>query len=84
MNTAFHASFVKRFRKLPPNVRNAFRLRLALFLSTPFHVLLRNHSVGRVYPGCRSFNVTGDYRAIYRVEGDTAIFILIGTHADLY
>ena len=29
-------------------------------------------------------NITGDYRALFVIEGDDVIFSEIGTHSDLY
>lgn len=84
MKVAFHHTFTKRFRKMPRNARSAFEVRLTVFFADPFHPILRNHAVGRAYPGCRSINITGDIRAIYRLSGETATFLLIGTHAELY
>jgi len=48
------------------------------------HPLLNNHDVSKVYTGCRSINITGDYRAIFQDEGEIVIFITIGTHSELY
>lgn len=31
-----------------------------------------------------SIDVTGDYRAIFEEHNDKTIFILIGTHSELY
>ena len=69
MKVAFHHTFTKRFRKMPQNVRVAFGARLHVFFVDQFHPILRNHAVGRAYPGCRSINITGDVRAIYRISG---------------
>ncbi len=77
-------SFRKQFKKLPFQVRQQFRERSALFIENKFDIRLNNHSVGSAYPNCRSINVTGDYRAIFYEDGDIAIFIAIGTHAQLY
>jgi addiction module RelE/StbE family toxin len=84
MKVVFHATFVKRFQKCSPKIQQAFEERLELFLKNPYHPLLRNHAVGRAYPGCRSINVTGDMRAIYHMHEGACVFVLIGTHAELY
>jgi len=84
MIVVFHASFKKRFRKLPPKVREAFYARMEIFLLSPHHPLLHDHSVGRAYPRHRSINITGDVRALYTGSADRVIFMLIGTHAELY
>lgn len=84
MNAYVHRSFLKKFKKLPAKVQDKFEERLDLFLQDPTNQLLNNHSVEKAFPECRSINITGDYRAIYKLLGDTATFISIGTHSELY
>ena len=55
-----------------------------LFLEDSLHPLLNNHSVDYAYPGWRSINVTGDYRALYEELEDGVVFMKIGTHSELY
>ena len=74
----------KQLYKLPQKIQNKFRNRILLFKQDQFHPLLNNHSVEGVYPGCRSINITGDYRALYSIQGDLFTFIEIGTHSELY
>lgn len=45
---------------------------------------LRSHALRGDYKDYRSINVTGDWRAIYRMVGETALFIALGTHSQLY
>jgi len=80
----YHRLFEKDFDKLPRNVQLKFYERVELFRTGTFHPLLNNHSVEKRFPGCRSINVTGDYRAIFSERGDTALFVRIGTHSELY
>lgn len=84
MELNLHKSFKKKFKKLPNEVRKKFGERAELFKKDKFNKQLNNHSVGAVYPGCRSINITGDYRAIFREKGEIATFINIGTHSQLY
>ena len=84
MEIRFHKNFKKRFEKLPPKVQAQFYERLDLFLENKFATTLNNHSVGKAFPSCRSINVSGDYRAIFQDQVDSAVFITIGTHSDLY
>ncbi len=84
MNAILHGNFKKKFKKLPLPVRSRFKERLCLFLENKFNPILNNHSVNVTFPGCRSINVTGDYRAIFKEEGEDIIFINIGTHSELY
>jgi addiction module RelE/StbE family toxin len=85
MNVLFHNNFKKHYRKLSKNVQRRTDERLVLFRQDPFNALLNNHGLFGKYLGCRSINITGDLRAIYRALGDnTAFFIEIGTHGNLY
>jgi len=84
MEIGYKIRFQKDFKKLPPKIKNRFYDRLSLFLQNKFDPILNYHPVEKAFPGCRSINVTGDYRAIFKEERDTAIFITIGSHSELY
>ena len=84
MFIVFHSTFEKKFKKILPKVQNHFYNRLVLFKKNKFSPILNNHRVEKRFPGCRSINVTGDYRAIFKEEKDTYIFINIGRHSELY
>ena len=84
-----HIFFDKRFRKaysrLPKLLQKRCDERLLLFEKDPFHQLLNNHLLHDPYAGCRSINITGDYRAIFYNENpDVTRFIAIGTHHELF
>jgi len=76
--------FEKKYSKLPNKIKDAFKERRNLFLENMYNPILDNHLVDKAYPGCRSIDITGDYRAIFFEEGDVITFIAIGTHAQLY
>jgi addiction module RelE/StbE family toxin len=87
MQIYYHKSFKKSYKKLPKNVQLAFKKRVVLFKLDSFHPLLSNHALSGKHSGCRSINITGDYRAIYIhyiQTGDVIEFLQIGTHAQLY
>lgn len=85
MYIIFQHDFKKKLKKLSPKIRKHFYERLTLFELNRFNPVLNNHSVEKVFPGCRSVNVTGDYRAIFKeISDDTVIFMLIGTHSEFY
>jgi addiction module RelE/StbE family toxin len=77
-------SFDKNYKKLTLKVKLQFKVRRDIFLRNPFNPILNNHSLHGEYDGCSSINITGDYRAVYYMRGDMAIFIRIGTHHELY
>ena len=80
----FRKSFYKDYEKLTKKIQDKFWNRLELFKEDKNHKTLRNHSVDNTFTDCRSINVTGDYRAIFKEDDNTAVFINIGTHSELY
>jgi mRNA-degrading endonuclease YafQ of YafQ-DinJ toxin-antitoxin module len=82
MRILYKKSFEKRFKTLPEKVKRQFYRRLESFVANPFFEQLNNHQVDKAYPGYRSINVTGDYRALYYEEGETVLFALIGRHSE--
>lgn len=85
MNILFYRHFTKAYKKLPYKIKKQFNMRLKLFAEDPFHPLLYNHALHGEWQHFRSINVTGDIRAIYQfINNDTAEFVLIDTHTNLY
>ena len=84
MRVVLHRDFEKRIKKLSRQIQEAYKTRRDIFLEDQFRPLLNNHSVGSVFPGCRSINITGDYRVIFKQRDDIAHFLKIGTHSELY
>lgn len=84
MIIVFHKDFTKKFKKLPPKVKEKFNDRLRIFAIDEFNPLLNNHSLTGKYQGHRSLNVTGDLRAIFKRDKKYAIFVAIDSHSNLY
>lgn len=85
MHLIFARQFDKMYRRLPESLQRRCDDRLLLFEKEPFHTLLNNHALHEPYAGCRSINITGDYRAIYYHEGPNIVrFIAVGTHHELF
>ena len=81
----YHRKFTKTFSKLPQKIKVKFYERLILFEKNPFDAILNNHSVDHTYSHWRSINITGNYRALYKIQDDEAVlFMKIGTHSELY
>jgi len=85
----YSTRFEKQLQKAPKEIYEAVISRLDMFASNPLHPLLRNHKLTGMYSGCRSINITGDWRAIYRevesiLDEPFANFITLGTHSQLY
>jgi len=84
MEIKFKKRFQKDFKKLLPKIKEKFYERLEIFINNKFDIILNNHSVNKAFSDCRSINITGDYRAIFKDDGDAVFFITIGTHSELY
>ena len=80
----YNKRFLKRFDELPLKIQEQFNMRITLFTENKFHPLLNNHTLSGVYRGCRSINISGDLRAVFREDGETVVFICLGTHSQLY
>lgn len=80
--------FFKTLKKLNVIIRKSLKERLLLFSKNPNDPQLNNHPLKREYQGLRSIDITADWRAIYEEkhegEEETAYFVLIGTHKQLY
>lgn len=86
MEILFGRKFQKRFKSLDQRVKKSFEKRLKIFTHDPRAPLLNIHPLSGEFSGCYSINVTGDYRAIFELRQDdtVVVFILIGTHHELY
>jgi len=85
MRVRLHRTFEKQFKKLRPRDQKQAKERLVLFACDAFDPILNNHPLHGKYQNCRSINITGDLRAIYReTSRAVAYFIALGTHGKLY
>jgi addiction module RelE/StbE family toxin len=85
MKILYLKSFKKQYKKLPKKQQLQFDSRLVLFVISPTSPELRNHPLKGSYYGYWSINISGDLRALYKIQGDSiVIFALIGTHSELY
>jgi len=85
IKSKFSRKFKKSYSKAPVKIQNTFKKRFELFKKDQNHPLLRNHALIGEHDGCRSINVTGDWRAVYiQIDSNSVKFITIGTHSQLY
>ncbi|MDE2188432.1 MAG: type II toxin-antitoxin system mRNA interferase toxin, RelE/StbE family, partial [Patescibacteria group bacterium] len=79
------SNFKKQFCILSKKIQQKTFERLEIFKGDRFYPLLNNHSLHGEYQGCRSINITGDLRVIYKdINDSTCILLEIGTHGQLY
>jgi len=84
MKVSYTKNFIKQSKKLSPKVRDQLIQKITLFNNNPLDPQLRNHQLKGKYKQYRSIDVSGDYRALYLLRSDEAIFDIIGTHSQLY
>lgn len=80
--------FNKQLKNALLDIKIAFKESRELFLDNPNHPNLRNHALREKYAGYRSIDVTGDWRALFKIRKSklkTVItFHILGTHTQLY
>jgi addiction module RelE/StbE family toxin len=76
--------FNKNFKKLDKKIVNAFKARFLIFQENEYANILNNHPLRAEYADCKSINITGDYRIVYKRRDNLYILIDIGTHSELY
>lgn len=84
MVVTYHKDFIKDSKRLTVQQKEKLTARLKLFGQDELNPLLNNHSLNGKYLGCRSINVTGDLRDIFKKDGSNIIFISLGSHSNLY
>ncbi|MEK7175479.1 MAG: type II toxin-antitoxin system mRNA interferase toxin, RelE/StbE family, partial [Patescibacteria group bacterium] len=73
------------FKKKDTWVQNKFNDQLLIFTKNINYPLLNNHPLSGEWAGCRSINITGDFRAVYEeLNNNHFEFVAIGTHSELY
>ena len=81
----YSAEFKKRFKRLHRKIQERLAERLEVFALDEFDPSLQNHALHGEFGECRSINITGDYRLVYRtIEKRVYLLISIGTHSQLY
>lgn len=87
MRIGYSRNFIKQSKKLKrldEDLHEQLRGRIMLFSQNPLDPQLRDHALKGKYKDYRSIDIRGDFRALYLLRGDEAIFDVIGTHAQLY
>jgi len=83
MEVEYSTSFIKRYKKLSKEVREAFKKQKDLFRTNPFHPTLKTHKLHGPLSGRFAFSVTSKYRTMFCFIGGKVIFLDIGNH-DIY
>ena len=85
MNVHYSRLFRRQYKKLQWDLREKTKARIHMLLEHEFNPVLNNHALHKEYEGCRSINVTGDRRIIYKKHpGGIFHLMAVGTHSELY
>lgn len=87
MKIHFTKDFKKAYQKRIEsnnNLTNRFESRYDLFEDDPTNPTLKDHALSGKLQGYRAFSITGDIRVVYYFFEDTAYFVDIGTHNQVY
>lgn len=84
MKISIHRKFKKKYVKLPNKLKAKVDDKIELFEKDHKDPQLKNHPLKGEASGLYSFSVTGDYRIIYYIEEDVAVFTDVGTHNQVY
>ena len=85
MKTFSHTKkFKKNLKKLDVKIIKAFKSRFVIFQKNEYAPILNNHPLQAEYADCKSINITGNYRMVYKRIDSLYILIDIGTHSELY
>ena len=88
MIVKYSPSFLKISKKVDVRIRKSLKEKITIFYHNQNYSLLNNHTLKDEYRGCRSIDITNDWRAIYKEvrigKEAVAYFIFLGTHKELY
>ena len=87
MNIHFYKSFQKKYKrriKNHPKLVKKFNQRVATFSKNPNDPILKNHQLSGIKKNTYSIAITGDIRALYKIENNEVYFFDIGTHNQVY
>lgn len=85
MLIVYHKNFQKKVAKLQKGKLISLKEKLIIFKNNPFDERLNNHPLHGKFADCRSINITGDLRLIYKkLDDSNFLFIDLGTHSNLY
>lgn len=85
MFIVYHKNFQKKVSKLQEGKLKSLKEKLIIFKKNPFDEKLNNHPLHGKFSDCRSINITGDLRLIYKKLDDSSfLFIEIDAHSNLY
>jgi addiction module RelE/StbE family toxin len=84
MRIEFSKNFEKEYQKLPAKKQDKVDAAITLFMTDSDSRALRNHALKGEWLGHYSISAGGDLRLHFKLIGDIALFVSVGTHSQLY
>ena len=87
MKLYFTTELAKRIKKLKqrePSLYTKIQNKLKLFEQNHRHLTLHNHKLKGKLENVWSVSIEKNFRMLYYVKNDWAVFFLIGTHDEVY
>ena len=75
---------LEQLKKKKPQTFKRVEKQLLYFQENSKHPSLRTHKLQGNLSNSWSISIEGDLRMLYYVEGDTAVFFMIGAHNEVY
>lgn len=76
----YKPAFIRQLKKLPLDLQNEAKKRIALFAIDPTHASLHTHKLKGSLKGRWSFSVNFNYRIVFIREGRNITLLMIGDH----
>lgn len=85
MQFLYSSLFLKQYKKFTQKIHKQINARTELLAEDEFSPLFNNYKLHGEYSDCRSVNITGDIRLVYKKLDKQRIFLVeIGTRSKLY
>ena len=75
------SAFVRKYKKLPPDIQEKFHGMMKVFFLDPFHPSLRTHKLTGKLKQYYSSSIDYSYRCIWQLDGDTITLVNVGNHS---
>ena len=86
MRIEYSRKFIKKYKKAPAKIKEAFKIKLKVFLNNKHDRSLNYHLLSGKLKGVSSINLSGNFRVLF-IENNkekSIYFVAIGTHSELY
>ena len=78
----YKPTFIRQFKRMPLNLQEEIRGKIAIFQTDQFHPFLKTHKLKGSLKNCYSFYVNYKYRIVFEYESkDEVVLLAVGDHS---